>query len=377
MTTVAIFADTHARTGKRFDEHQRVMRWCAADVVARGVDLVCHAGDIYDGRSDPMERAAVAEWCRAITDHCPPVVVGGNHEQPGDVEALGRLRTRHPIVATETPLVTELAGIAVACLPWPRKAYLLAALGQPVDPAVSDAVAVDCLRNVLRGLRVQLDQHEGPRLLVAHAMVDGSNTNHDQPLIGCELAMSVADLALAGAHFNALGHIHCAVKNDWATPVPTGYAASPIHHSYGEPGFTGYILVHFDGTGLVNWERIPTPARPMHLLTGRDADGKLEVARPEALADAEIRVRYDVAEAERAAGAVAARELKASLIAAGAADVQLEPIVAVASTVRHPEVVAASTVEDQLRARWQKRTVPEDRQAAMLSLLTEVAASVG
>lgn len=374
ITTIAAIADTHADATTRWEEHCRVMSWFTGEVDRRGVDLVLHAGDIYEAGSTPEERAFLHDWCQVITERRPLGIVGGNHEAPGDVTALGRLRTRHPIIATERAEVHELAGVSTAFFPWPRKANLLAALGGTVDTASSDAIAAHCMRNVLRGLSLVAEEHTGPRVLLAHAMIDGAYTDHDQPLIGGAMALSVADLALAGAHLNIVGHIHA--QNDWAGPVPTVYPGAPRHCNFGEAGpRKGYLLARFDGARLLGWERVPAPCRAMLLLKGQYEGGEIRYpAIPRAdLADAEVRVRYRVRQDERVAAAHAAAETKAALLAAGAFYVKMDPELAVTAVARSPEVAAAPTTATALEARWRQRGehTPE-RRGRLIGRLTQL-----
>ena len=378
IRTVAIVADTHADQHSRWDEHCRVMSWIVEDIARRRCDLVVHTGDIYDGISTPAERAFVSGWCQAVCEASPLAVCGGNHEEPGDVGALGKLRTRHPIVATERPMVATMAGIAVAFLPWPRKAHLLAAIGQPVDAPTADRLAVECLQSVLRGLGAGLHKHDGPRVLTAHVMIGGSLTDHDQPIIGTSMELSVGDLALAAPDFAALGHIHTAVKNTWRTPIHAAYPGAPYHVNYGEPGpGKGYLIARLDGHQLVSLERVRTPCTPMLLLAARYSDGGLTYpgARPDSamVAGADVRLRYRVKAAERAAASLVAAEEKARLLAAGAVVVKVEADPEVVAVMRAPTVAAAGSTEEQLLARWDTRgQYDDDERARLLAKFADV-----
>ena len=88
--------------------------------------------------------------------------------------------------------------------------------------------------------------------------------------------------------------------------------------------------------------------------------------------DADIRVRYKVTDADRAAGAMAARDLRTSLLAAGAADVKVEADVEVVGRVRAPEVAAAPTVEGRLRARMARRGEGAEKTARQVARLAEL-----
>src|SRR3972149_2271674 len=65
------------------------------------------------------------------------------------------------------------------------------ALARPAGGEETGAIASELLRDVLRGLGERLAAHDGPRVLLAHAMVDGSRTSAGQPLVGLELSISL------------------------------------------------------------------------------------------------------------------------------------------------------------------------------------------
>lgn len=367
-------ADNHFHHGPRFAECVRIHAWIADAVARLKPDAVLLGGDLYEAPSVPDERTAAAEFHDAVADVCPIVEVQGNHGAHRDLRILRRRHRKHPIIVEEAAGVHHVGGAAIAAVAWPARASIAAMAGAPLSADATNAVAQEHVRNVLRGLGAQLAQHQGPRVLLGHFMVDGSVTTAAQPIVGAELNIGLADLGLAGAHFTAIGHIHLAQHWQHNGRV-IAYSGSPLRHTYGEPEAKSILHVCIENDGTVTWERIPTPARPMHLLEGTYRDGRLDVAvpAPHEVRDADIRIRYRVSEAERAAGSLAAREARARLEAAGAADVVLEPVVELAMTVRAPEVVAAPTVERQLEARWARQGVPAEAQARMAALYSEIA----
>ena len=103
MTRIAVIADSHfdETPGGRFEECIRIHEWIAEDIAARGVDLVLHSGDLFERRSTPRERQAVADWLRAVARVAPVAIVRGNHDASGDLPLFERLRTQHPILVFE------------------------------------------------------------------------------------------------------------------------------------------------------------------------------------------------------------------------------------------------------------------------------------
>jgi exonuclease SbcD len=368
---IAIVADSHFDEARRFDECIRIHSWIAADIMERGVDLVLHSGDIFEAKSTPTERRAVADWLTQVASHCPVVIVRGNHDHLGDLPLFSRLRTKHPIIVEERAGVHIVAGVAVACLAWPRKAELLA---RGVD-------AGQALRDVIQGLGAEMVQHDGPRVLLSHAMVRGSMTSTGQPLVGADMELGIEDLALARAHFVALGHIH--KGQSWRhEDVEIVYPGSPRRTAFGEVETKHYTVAEFiyhdgdltceDAPGLRWWcddvEFVETPATPMLLLEAEwDGSQLIGNHRLQNVTGAECRLRYSVSADQRDAAAHWARESKERLLAAGALSVKLEEVVRATTRAKAPEVGEAVTLKDKLTAFWfSKGTTPEAPRKARL-----------
>jgi len=399
---LAIVADSHHDHSSRFEECVRVHDWIAEDIAAREVDLLLHAGDVYERRSTPEERRAVAAWAQRVTKRTPMIIVRGNHDQPGDLSLLERLETEHELRVVEGAEVlwgSAFGGFVVGCLAWPTKASVLA-LGA-TSRAEGEADAGTALRNVLLGLGQDMDrasEHE-PKVLLAHAMVRGSRVSTGQPLVGCDLEVSIEDLGLARAGLYALGHIH--KGQDWAiNGAPVIYPGSPRRTAFGELEPKGYVVAEFDGPRCVSWELVPTPCAPMIHITANWVD-RLDVALdstgeirddvgpglafdPYPVPDvecAEVRVRYVVESDKREAAKAAAVAFRDQLLAAGAANVKIEEEVEAVNGARAPEVARARTLADKLLALWQaRRTTPPEQRLHRLtdkaSQLEEVARAV-
>lgn len=375
MPRVAIIADSHFDSSSRFEECVRVHDWIADDLIARGVDLVCHTGDLVEGlfRSTPEERRAVATWLQKIAAHCPVIIVRGNHDPLGDLPLFQRLRTKHPVIVEERAGVHVAGGFVVGCLGWPSKASILALGAQ--SHAEGELLAGEALRNVLRGLGQEMVAHPGlPRLLVAHAMVRGSATSTGQPLVGCDFELGVDDLALTNADFIALGHIHRGQTWEHGG-VPIVYPGSPRRTAFGEVETKGYVIADIE-PGRATWELVPTPCAPMLLLEDEwgvifpgDSDeiGWLVGDELPCTYGGEVRFRYKVPADMRDAARGAAEKVRATLLDRGAVHVKLDPQVIPTTTARAPEVAAATTIPAKLHAMWAARgTTPDAARAARL-----------
>lgn len=394
MKRIALIGDSHFDASSRFDECVRVHDWIANDIATRGVDLVLHSGDVFERKSNPDERRAVADWLCKVTEHAPVVIVRGNHDAPRDLSIFAKLETKHPIVVEEGAGVHVIGGCVVGCMAWPTKASVLALGAQ--SHAEGELLAGEALRNVLRGLGQEMEAtawNGSPKILLAHAMVRASRVSTGQPLVGCDLELGVEDLALAGADFVALGHIHmpqcfdpsgnvCRNENEGflGNTARYVYPGSPRRTAFGELEQKGYVVAYFEERG-VTWSRVPTPCTPMvHVHAEWVWENWNEEAehRPRLVFDrgeyglqdlvgAEVRLRYMVEADRRPEAKAAAEAIRAEWLEAGVLSVKLEEEVVSAGTARAPEVAAAATLPEKLYALWRARnTTPDEERAARL-----------
>lgn len=375
---IAFVADSHFDSHSRFAECVRLHDWIAEDARAQGVTLVCHAGDVFERKSNAEERAAVADWIAKVTSFAAVMIVRGNHDGPGCLPLFERLESDWPIWVEEGAGLHRLDGAAVAAVAWPSLATLGAASG--ASGAALEQTAHAALCDVLRGLGAELADVEPdlPRILLMHAMVDGSVTSHGQPLIGAELHVGLDDLALAGCDFIAIGHIH--KGQEWTVGgVPVVYPGSPRRTSFGESEPKGYVIATFEGRQLVGWERREVPATPMVDVEATWKLGDLFLDRGSSdetpvIAGAEVRVRYAVTSDAREAAKAAAEEWRADLLARGAVSAKFEERVLAETRARQPEIAAATTLPAKLDALWAAKGVEPDaeRRGRLMSKLAAV-----
>lgn len=376
---VAIIADTQVDVERRFDEAARIHAWLVEDIRRAGADLVLHSGDVYERASTPEERALVVEFATALAAHAPLIIVRGNHDAPGELSILARLRTTHPIFVEEdhgVHLVQTAAGpCAVACLAWPRREDVQARVradgGAPARE-VTHAVGAEQLREKLAAMRVELHRHHAPRVLLAHAMVRGSRIGVGQPfytgedgraarvLMGAEFELGLEDLALAGADIVALGHVH--QGQEWEVDgVPVIYPGSPWRRDFGELGAKTYVLADFDrghdGWRLAGWRRVETPARRMVVVRVTwSGDGWAEDLSGIDVAGAEVRIVYRADADHAAAARAAAHQLLRMFLREGAVDVRKpEGHIRARVRARAEDVAKATGLADKLCTLWLTR----------------------
>jgi exonuclease SbcD len=378
-TRLAIVADSHYHSVSRFAECQRIHHWIADDAGARGCTRWAHAGDVYEHKSNPLERAAAADWVQHMTDAVGAgIIVRGNHDVLGDLPLLGRLDTKgREVHVVEDARIVDLGGLTVACLAWPQRANVHAMLDASVGGEFAEMAAQDALRNVLRGLGDQLRDRptDVPGIFLGHVMVRGSRVSTGQPLVGCDFELGLEDLAMVGASFYGLGHIH--MENAWdVAGAPAVYPGSPRRTSFGELEPKGYLIVEFDGARLVGWERVETPCTPMHHIEdewGMLSDGQVgwlagAYGLPASCHGAELRFRYRVRSDEREAARAAALRWRDEWLAGGAVHVKVEEVVIAEQRARAPEIARATTLEEKLEQLWKLKSFdPGDRRDALLA----------
>lgn len=143
--------DTHLGIQRRFwrppvgwsraDDHLAALRRALAPAFAGEVDLVVHAGDVFD-RSRPPPRA-VAEARALLVDlsrRVPVLVLAGNHDRRGLQVHLGA--GAGTLTVVDRPCAVSIAGLRIACVPHQRlatdwAATARAAVGGGVDLMVT------------------------------------------------------------------------------------------------------------------------------------------------------------------------------------------------------------------------------------------------
>jgi DNA repair exonuclease SbcCD nuclease subunit len=369
--TVVVVADSHFCEDSRFEEcirlHKEISDWVAENKPS----LVVHCGDLFERKSTPRERTAAAEWLQECATSCPVAMVSGNHDAHLDVDFMSRLEAHHPIRTFEYPDTHTIGGVRLSLLPWPRKANLLAALGD-VSQEQAGQVAQDALRNVLRGL-YQPSGYESPRLFVGHVMVRGSVTSLGQPLVGMDMELGLDALALVDADAYALGHIHAA--QSWAIgDAPCFYPGSPRRTAFGELEAKGFTVIRFTEE-LDRWsattEFVELSATRMVLIDAEYSDGQFVFRDdPTSIEGAEVRLRYRCQSDERDAARERAVGWREHWIKAGAVSVKLEPEVIAVTRSRAPEVAKAGTLSEQVQAFWTSKCYePGTRRESLLGKL--------
>ena len=222
------------------------------DILARDVDLVVHAGDMFHHTRPSWAaiRAFVEQTRRLGNAGVPIVAIAGNHDMP-------RLRSSESlftILQMVLPSARIVAGYDIDPVPFPGLDLVVHAFphGALVDPNAQPPVPVANARNIL----------------IAHGLVAGMplpNTHHREPG-EAELGMSLLGGEL---DYIALGHYH--IHGQYAPKAH--YSGSTERISWTDFDATpGYNIVTLNDAGFTV-EHIDLPGRPMVRLDGVSARG--------------------------------------------------------------------------------------------------------
>ncbi|HET6496821.1 MAG TPA: hypothetical protein VFH61_15805, partial [Thermoleophilia bacterium] len=237
---------------------------------------------------------------RDILDVAPVVVVQGtlSHDVPGCYDVLTSLRAECSLTVLQPGtaygyysdlcphIVTELGALVgsqpamlILGCPEPGKAWLLRDKEGLGSADATEAVNA-AMRGLLLGLGSMRQEHPDlPCLMVYHGAVRGATMGAGQTVSGTDLAIGAEDLAMVGADYYALGHIH---QGQQIGHLPGFYAGSAYPCDWGELDQKSCRLVTIEAPG--RWpidETIPFPHPPRRKIVwtcgetwnSHDADG--------------------------------------------------------------------------------------------------------
>ncbi|MDP2883709.1 MAG: metallophosphoesterase [Ignavibacteria bacterium] len=356
-------------------------------------DLHVIAGDYWDRRQMLASTSAVhpaLAAMRSMANISPVAIVLGNsaHDAPGSLEIFRGLDTRYPIFVAERPATILMShddsggtafrecpeddtresafGEALALVhlfPYPNKSYWLSG-----REAVSIDEATCCMRAAIQSVfaRFAAVQHgfSGPKVVVGHCLLLGAATSSGQILPGQEIAIGKEDLAMIGADYYALGHIH--MSQEIAPRM--WYAGSTYHVNFGETEMKSLNLVEF-GNGRIDVNPIEIPSRRMALHEARfdAATGAIiDESQTEDWTDAELRVRIHLAQEQ--ASVITDDEIRKHY--PGAHSCKIERLVIPEERVRTETIAGARTLREKV-IEW-GRTIEKALSPEVLALADEV-----
>lgn len=361
MIRVAHISDSHC------DERGRLVDWRAVhaaffdQVREFNPDLILHTGDLFERRSTPAERNAVADWLLACSDVCPVAIVQGNHDAPGDLDIFRHLGGEYgitvfsrPTLALEDALHIPIGlgrRLTVLALPWFDRANVAALLPATSDQDRLRETTLDAARQLLAILRMVAtaarNRGDFP-ILGAHVMVGGSETSSGQTLIGQSVEFAPAELADI-ADYVALGHIH--KPQQWDR---VGYVGSPMAQNFGEDHPHGWNAVSIGESVDVQFRELP--GRRIRLFTAEfDATGRLVNDDVDDVRSSDlVRIRYRVP--AEALPLVDEARIRA-LVGGEPAELKLEAVVLAETRARCSEITAVTSMFDKVLAYFDAKSI--------------------
>lgn len=368
MLKVAHYSDLHA-SQKTKVEALATLAFIFEECRKREVHALINSGDTFDGpitlgNSGPLNELLDLFFSKV---QCPHYVIEGtkSHDMPGSIDIFEKLRgfgktihvhrlpASYPLVKTgheQTLLLPEIhpawnldPGDGTPCghisfLPAPTKSFLAEDF-QGSSEDLNQYLAQK-LRTILADFGAKAAESPKPHILVSHITVAGSELSTGQVMLGGDIQVSVADLALANADYVALGHIHKAQK----LGSNIYYAGSPYHLNFGELEPKGFNIVTFDdGGNLDDVGFVRTPSRPRQVIDAEIAEGHLKLLETPC-AGADIRIRIYAPQH----GYFEGLDLEAQSMCAEANSLKIEFIPTAENRIRAVDLSKAKTLRDKL-----------------------------
>ncbi len=399
----------------RTHEHQRFLDWLLATIVAEQADALLIAGDIFDN-SNPSAASQrqlyrFLQQARAQSPQLDIVIVAGNHDSPGRLEAPGPLleahgtrvvghvvRNRNGEIDLErmvVPLTNRDGSVKAWCvaIPFLRPGDVPRVDAGSADSAARSEADNAAIDGYLSGIALLYRQAyalarsrctDGEAIVaMGHCHMVGGDSSPDSErriLIGGTEALpaSVFDPSIAYA---ALGHLHLAQKVGKQEHLR--YCGSPIPLSFAEINYQHQVLrIDLDGAKAkevvplhvpraVELLRVPGQPAPLTQVIAELVGLDLPDAPLHEQPYLEVRVLLDGPEPSLRAQVEAALEGK---------PVRLAKIEPTRKVVTAPGVDAALSLDqlgqlqpdDIFRRLWQQRfgaDAPDDQLAAFAELL--------
>ncbi|QGZ38691.1 exodeoxyribonuclease I subunit D [Pseudoduganella flava] len=268
----------------RHYEHQRFLDWLLETIVAEQADALLIAGDVFDNANpsaaSQRQLYQFLQRARQAVPGLDVVVVAGNHDSPGRIEAPGPLLEAHgtrvvghvlrnadgsiDVSRLVVPLTNRDGAVAAWCLavPFLRPADVPRA-GDEGDPYLTGIA--DLYRQALA--HAETLRLPGQAIVaMGHChMVDGQmSADSERRIVIGGTEMLPAGMFGPGIAYAALGHLHLAQQIGPHSHIR--YCGSPLPLSFSEVHYQHQVLrVDLDGHSLRDAVPILVP-RAVHLL---------------------------------------------------------------------------------------------------------------
>lgn len=216
------------------------VREVAAAMLATGpLDVWLLTGDLTDTPTPTqIETRMLVELVEELARSACVVVVAGNHDAPSvgaGATSLEALKLRGRVVIVERPTVLYLARdqvggglyamdvdqyqtgragahgeaeVAIACLPYPRRAELIRGAGEGSSKEERYAYASSVLRGLVQAMRgaIETVAPGAVRIAAYHGTISGATVGKQPRPVQGDIELAAGDFA--GFHYTGVGHIH-------------------------------------------------------------------------------------------------------------------------------------------------------------------------
>ena len=210
------------------------------------IELLLVTGDVFDSGvpSAEAERLVFRFFKRIGRAGTKTVVIAGNHDSPGRLDAWGVLAELVEVRTVARPCPPDRGGVIelnsrsgdkviVAAIPFAPARYLVSASQLANDDTKATQRYADGMRQIVDVLTARF-RGDAINLLIAHTHLDGARFSGSERTVHLGEEWAATPQALpATAHYIGLGHIHRPQRVD-AAPAPTLYAGSPLQLDFGE-----------------------------------------------------------------------------------------------------------------------------------------------
>jgi exonuclease SbcD len=361
---------------RHLEQVDRCFGFAIEQAIEGGSDVAVIAGDSFDATMNIHEPAFAAYLSRIIqlADAMPVLILQGtfSHDRLGSLEALKRLRARHPIVVADEPGQWLLSkdgafywdkvhsdtthlpkDVAVfSCLPSLNKA----------DPTIRehDGGAPGYVANLLTSwgeTNAAFRAASIPTVLVSHGTVNGCVTESNHAMVSPDHEFSIDTIYRAQAQATMLGHIH--KHQHWQDNNRTvAYSGSIARLVHGHHDPVGFLMWEVDANAAA-FEFRPTPARELIDITfdGPPDMDELRTLSGKYTSDMHhVRIRYEIDQDH--AHTIDKDAIREMFSAAG--DVRIEATVYPVQSIRAQGIGKAMTLREKL-GYWAATTGDDDR----------------
>jgi exonuclease SbcD len=274
---------------ERVYEHQCFLDWLLDTIIIEQAEALLISGDIFDNANpsaaSQKQFYRFMQQAKTRTPHLNIILIAGNHDSPGRLEAPGPLLqaldiavvghvTRHgngdiDLERLVLPLTNRAGAIAAWCLAIPfLRPGDVPRIDADAVAAGSDPYMAGIALLYQQALQLALSKRQPGQAIMAlgHCHMVGGEISADSErriVIGGAEALSAGmfDPAIAYA---ALGHLHLAQSVGKQNHVR--YSGSPLPMSFSEIGYPHQILrIDLDGEAVTEITPIPVP-RAVELL---------------------------------------------------------------------------------------------------------------